>query len=480
LANPACTGSVACNDIVHFSSQTGAYRYHSNAPGYDTAPKCDEYVAQGLAMKEFKGCKAMEGATSSALGNCIADAAIGSVPVVGDMYTAGGLLYNDCSLCKGTDACSRAASTAVASKVRDETIKASVGKMAAKAGMSAVKWSAKYAGPVGVGIAFGMGLTDCLMKEILGFSLEDIVSSCLAPSTKLLGTNGKAVSLKHASRGQHFQIYSSGDIQEKDSSFFVEPGQKVNGKMLGWAASYPDHKRVKYKQVSTKGGRQVRVTHQHFLWVNPNKLILAKEVKVGDELPYYDQEGHMQWDAVTDITDVEETGLFSPLILGDDEKDVGDMVLTDQGLVIPIYAGDKHIGLTPVADHKIFKGWARQLEGLEQKYPCLFQETVGGTRIIKLMQYFSELQDNAPAHKKALPDEVSPEAFMAALKKEAPRSVSLQSLLGECPLLAKDLHLEHLEYVHYVEYEHAVQTINMSVAHNRTKAVTTTTDAKPP
>jgi len=425
---------------------------------YNSVQKCSDWEAQGRIMKKV-GCIDLQKHAGTSLGRCILNAAIGALPVIGDMYTLMGLLANDCGQCKGTDGCAKASGTAIANKVRDDTAKKSAEKMATKAGMTAAKWGARYAGPAGMGIAFGLGLADCLMKEFLGFSIADL--GCMAPSTNLLTSDGSSKSLKEAVRGDHFQIYSSGDIQEDKtnaSAFRVVAGEKANGRMHGWAAKYPDWKSVDYKELTTKGGRKIRVTPDHFLWVRPNKLSFAKDVKVHDELPYFSKDGGtMKWDPVTAIVDVTETGLYSPFILGDHAKDVGDMVLTNHGLVVPIYAGGKSFsGLNPKADHAIFKGWARGLEGFEKKYPCLFEETTGGTRIIKLMEFFSELQDEAVAHKNATPEEMNPEAFIAALKKEAPRSIALQSVIGECPNFAKDLALEHLEYVHFIEKERAI------------------------
>jgi len=251
----------------------------------------------------------------------------------------------------------------------------------------------------------------------------------LSPSTKLLRPDGGSVVLKEMKRGDQVFMHTAKDIAADET---VVPGSFHEAAMLGWAAR--STKTAHFVHFRTVAGREVAVSLNHYLWVkSTNKMEIAEEVKAGDSLPYRTQEGTVEWDAIDEIGIFEEEGELDPTLF--DGEHQGDMVVTADGLIVPIYAKlGEFRGFDAHEAHHLFFDMIRDLMPHKDDYGCLFQETPGGMLLAEIIrEVLTQLTKD---------DYVDEDKFdLKWLSKKmaiaAPRTRKLQALLARCPKFAE-------------------------------------------
>jgi len=432
---------------------------------------CNMFVQAGvLEMKKPPKCETLEVQAKKGVVECLAEAAIGATPIVGDMYSYVGLLKNSCSGCKPAAECNVATGAALANKVNGEVIgratktnpPAKVATyVAKKLAMKTITGAAKYAGPAGMALAFTLGFADC-MSGFMGKLVAAVAKSCIEPSFVLAGAGaGTSIPLAHLTRNATLKMYSANRIINTNGEFTVEPGKSHNGHMLGWAFKQ-ENVTAPMLRFFTKDDQNVTsdvaVTEDHYLWIQRDSaLVLASAVNVGDFLPTLDDSDQVRWTKVVSVLQ-ESTiiGKYDPLLHGSNDE-VGDMIIGSNGLIVPIYAGgSEFVGLRPDGDHKVFQSWIKEIKVVGLKYPCLFEEAndpgqgSSGLEIVRLMRTLSEeaLQDHWSTNQTQTAKTLStPQSFFEALKVYAPQSIALQVYLQECPELVQHLGLQNLTYI---------------------------------
>jgi len=174
-------------------------------------------------------------------------------------------------------------------------------------------------------------------------------------------------------------------------------GTVVNGRVLGFAKKKDNYTR-QYKQLSTTSGKSVRCTPKHYLWVKKAngtaKLLLAEDVRKGYRLPVVGAPGSsVEWEVIENVTeDITEVGAVMPIARTDDWE-TADMVVTEAGIVVPIYAGGaEYTALAPSDAHNLFKAWLHHWSKLHAELPCLMKISHGthGSMLVELLQEYGQ------------------------------------------------------------------------------------------
>jgi len=239
------------------------------------------------------------------------------------------------------------------------------------------------------------------------------------------------------------------DIEEQQDSYTIikESSRVFEGTFLGWALI--NDTETNFTKFVTKNEKKILVTPAHLLWIKRDSstpLVRAERVNVGDMLPIMNfDDQSIQWEIIREKKNVVEPGAYDPLIIGENKDDVGDCLVTGDGLVVPIYATGT--GVSPIDDHKIFINYIRSLKSLEEDFPCLFNNSLDGSTqntlvIAQLLREFEmEFQTKFKDNPELLEDEKFPDTFFELLKEKYPdpNSNKLRQIIALCPKFENEI-----------------------------------------
>ena len=124
------------------------------------------------------------------------------------------------------------------------------------------------------------------------------------------------------------------------------------------------------------------------------KLILAEDVRKGYSLPVVRaQNSSVEWEVIENITEaIMEAGAVMPIARTSDWE-TADMVVTEAGIAVPIYAGgQEYTALAPSDAHNLFKAWLHHWSKLHAELPCLMKISHGthGSMLLEVLQEYGQ------------------------------------------------------------------------------------------
>jgi len=273
-------------------------------------------------------------------------------------------------------------------KVAGEVMKAGTEKVLGKVKDKLTKAALRTAvgghiAAAGAGLGVSMG--SCFIKEI-----NSGRAACLAPSTVFRGPGqNNGVPLHSIDVESAITVVNVGSIGEEA----VGQSKVASGTVLGFAKKNDNYTR-EYIELKTISGKSVRCTPKHFLWVKEadgiSKLLLAEDVHKGHNLPVVGANGSVvEWEVIENITEeITEAGAVMPIARTSDWE-TADMVVTEAGIAVPIYAGGtEYSALNPSDAHNLFKAWLHHWSKLHAELPCLMKISHGthGSMLLEVLQ----------------------------------------------------------------------------------------------
>jgi len=232
--------------------------------------------------------------------------------------------------------------------------------------------------------------TQCFLKEI-----QSGAAACLAPSTVFRVPGQKnGVPLRSIDIESAITVVNVESIGEEEA---VGQSKVASGTVLGFAKKNDNYTR-QYIELNTTSGKSVRCTPEHFLWVKEadgiSKLLLAKNVRKGHNLPVVGAlSSVVEWEVIENITEaIMEAGAVMPIARTSDWE-TADMVVTEAGIVVPVYAGGtEYSALTPSDAHNLFKAWLHHWSKLHAELPCLMNISHGthGSMLLEVLQEYGQ------------------------------------------------------------------------------------------
>jgi len=246
------------------------------------------------------------------------------------------------------------------------------------------------AGHVGAAALGGaVSTTQCFLKEI-----QSGAAACLAPSTVFRGPGQKnGVPLRSIDVESAITVVNVESISEEA----VGQSKVASGTVLGFAKKNDNYTR-QYIELKTTSGKSVRCTPKHFLWVKEadgiSKLLLAEDVRKGHNLPVVGAlSSVVEWEVIENITEaIMEAGAVMPIARTSDWE-TADMVVTEAGIAVPVYAGGtEYFALTPSDAHNLFKAWLHHWSKLHAELPCLMNISHGthGSMLLEVLQEYGQ------------------------------------------------------------------------------------------
>lgn len=236
-----------------------------------------------------------------------------------------------------------------------------------------------------------VNFASCFVNEIrIG------AAACLSPRTVFRGADQMGgVPLTSIDIESTITVVNVGNISSSGS--VVGQAKVVSGVVLGFAKKKDNYTRL-YTEIKTASGKSVQCTPKHYLWVKKvdgiAQLMMVEDVRKGYSLPVVGAPGSsVEWETIKEVTKgIEEVGAIVPIARTSDWE-TADMVVTDSGIAVPIYAGaPEYTALKPAGAHSLFKTWLRYWSNLHAELPCLMKISHGthGSMLLELLQSYGQ------------------------------------------------------------------------------------------
>jgi len=262
-------------------------------------------------------------------------------------------------------------------------------------------------------------------------SREDEKKLMMSPSTKLMRPGGAPVAIKDLVHGDDLLAFSVEEVEGKHGR--VVPGSFGQYTMLGWLARSMES--VTFIRFKTKGKRQMAVTVNHYIWVmGGNKMEIASNVQRGESIPFRKEDGTVGWDEVVEIESITETGGFDPVVFNGSHP--GDMVVTANGLMVPIYANLwKFPGFRAHEAHKLFADLLQDSMTHKDEYSCLFDNVPNKGML--LVEILAQVLKNLGEKDYSDDETYNLKWLSSKMQASFHSSKDLQELLAQCPKFAE-------------------------------------------
>lgn len=281
-------------------------------------------------------------------------------------------------------------------------------------------------------LGVGCGLASCAVKALIDYFAG--LDNCIAGDTLFSGKKISDYAIGDSIQALSFNGFSDGTALSSDTALKVK-----TGKVRGWASHAPASDKS-LRKITLQSGAEIMTTPHHFLVVTTPDgtfaLKKAEAVTLEDKALTVDSSGGVQGSQVASVEEniTDRGGLFMPLVVIGDGSDAepGDLLVTDSGIVVPLYSGDETVS-APEA-REVFAAWLPVLPTIEDKLPCLLHvhedQDLSRSVLVDLMNHFQATHQEDNAERMIL--EMDPEKFLCYVRNHL-EEFPLDNVWKHCP-----------------------------------------------